>query len=69
MKEITDYWHKYYVNKDHCSLCGNSGIIDTTGVTTVDNRIYHGAIIEVGKKNFCICPNGQSMRNSEGDKK
>ena len=53
-KAVTDYWLKFYV-KDHCTLCGNSGIIDSRGVKTA-------AGMEVGRLNFCICPNGQAMR-------
>jgi hypothetical protein len=55
--ETNDYWMKYCVGT-LCSLCGNSGIIDTTGVTSA-------AGILVGRKNYCICPNGQSMRKQE----
>lgn len=53
---IVDYWYKYYV-KDHCTLCGNSGVIDTRGVQTA-------AGIPVGRLNFCICPNGQAIRST-----
>lgn len=52
---VTKYWLKHYVNQGHCSLCGNSGFIDTTGVTTAAGR-------SVGRKNYCICPNGQCIR-------
>jgi len=58
MKAITDYWHKYYVNKGLCSLCGNHGIIDTIGIRTP-------AGVLVGRINFCICPNGQAMRKNK----
>jgi hypothetical protein len=58
---ITDYWHEHYVNRGMCSLCGNSGIIDTRGARTP-------AGLEVGRVNFCICPNGQSMREHGGDR-
>jgi hypothetical protein len=51
---ITDYWWKFY-HAEHCTLCGNSGIIDTRGVRT-------RAGVEVGRINFCICPNGQLRR-------
>jgi hypothetical protein len=51
---ITDYWMKYYTTA-HCTLCGNHGIIDTTGVKTPNGK-------EVGRINFCICPNGQALR-------
>lgn len=55
---ITEYWLEYYVNNDHCSLCGNSGVIDTTGIKT-------NAGVSVGRKNWCICPNGQAHRKHE----
>jgi len=51
---LTDYWLTHYVH-DACTLCGNRGIIDTRGVTTP-------AGIPVGRLNYCICPNGQSLR-------
>lgn len=55
-KRLNTYWHKHYVNKGLCSLCGNSGKIDTT----------HTAIsavgVRCGRVNYCICPNGQTLR-------
>jgi len=51
---VTDYWLAYYAT-DHCTLCGNSGVIDTTNART-------GTGLHVGRKNWCICPNGQAMR-------
>lgn len=51
---IDAYWHRHYCT-DHCTLCGNSGVIDTRGVTT-----YAG--VEVGRLNWCICPNGRTLR-------
>jgi hypothetical protein len=51
---ITNYWHDYYCT-DHCTLCGNTGIIDTRGTKT-------NAGLLVGRVNYCICPNGQIMR-------
>jgi hypothetical protein len=53
-KIITDYWHKYYCDKV-CTLCGNSGFIDTHGVKS-------NVGIKVGRLNYCICPNGQQYR-------
>lgn len=57
-KRVTDYWLKHYLNADNhlCSLCGNSGKIDTrtTAVSAVGVRS--------GSVNWCICPNGQSLR-------
>lgn len=61
-QRVSDYWLRYYttpVKKGSvCSLCGNSGIIDTRGV-----KIRVGD--EVGRLNFCICPNGQILRKSK----
>lgn len=54
-KTVTNYWYEFYID-EHCTLCGNSGIIDSTGVKTNAGKI-------VGRKNFCICPNGQAMRS------
>ena len=51
---VIDYWLEHYVT-EHCTLCGNSGEIDTTGVRTA-------AGVPVGRKQPCICPNGQSVR-------
>ncbi len=54
---ITDYWLQYYAN-GVCTICGNSGLIDSRGIATP-------AGIEVGRLNFCICPNGQRRRELE----
>lgn len=51
---ISDYWLKYYCT-DHCTLCGNHGVVDTWGVLTPVGKA-------VGRVNWCICPNGQAMR-------
>lgn len=51
---VTEYWWAFY-NYGHCSLCGNSGRIDTRGVKTA-------AGVPVGRLNYCICPNGQALR-------
>ena len=55
---ITRYWSNYYA-LDACTLCGNRGIIDTRGVKTAGGR-------EVGRLNYCICPNGQTLRQKCG---
>jgi hypothetical protein len=56
---VTEYWLKHYVVNALCSLCGNTGIIDTRGVRTP-------AGIEAGRLNWCICPNGQAHRSHAG---
>lgn len=52
---VTEYWHKYYIKNGLCSLCGNSGIVNTVGIRSP-------AGVECGQINYCICPNGQAMR-------
>lgn len=52
---VTRYWLDHYTDK-HCTLCGNRGVIDTRGTKTP-------AGFEVGRLNYCICPNGQIMRH------
>jgi hypothetical protein len=51
---VTSYWFMYYAT-DHCTLCGNTGIIDTRSTRTP-------AGVLAGRLNLCICPNGQAMR-------
>lgn len=51
---VTAYWLKYYTTTV-CTLCGNSGVIDTTGAQS-------NAGVSVGRRNWCICPNGQASR-------
>lgn len=60
IKKIVDYWAKYYISETLglCMLCGNTGYIDTT------NTAISPAGIKVGRKCYCICPNGQSYRRS-----
>lgn len=60
---ITDYWLKYYLDKEtsFCSLCGQSGIINTEGA-------HSPAGVKVGRLNYCICPNGQSLRKNFSEK-
>lgn len=56
-----DYFWKYYENKDVdlCSLCGNSGIIDTR------QTAISGAAVNAGRLNYCFCPNGRVMREQK----
>jgi hypothetical protein len=62
---LTEYWNDNYVNGCHCSLCGNSGIIDSRGRAITGHL---DQVIDVGRKNYCICPNGRMMRkNKLGD--
>jgi len=54
-RKVTKYWFKYYVKNTMCSLCGQSGIIDTTGLRSPVG-------IDCGQRNYCIYPNGQALR-------
>lgn len=53
---IDRYLYKYYIPM-HCTLCANSGWIDTRGIKT-------GAGVEVGCRQYCLCPNGRAMRRA-----
>lgn len=57
LTEITDYWLKYYATT-HCTLCGNTGVIDTRATARTPNGL------NVGRLNWCICPNGQALRKA-----
>lgn len=60
-KTITKYWLDHYVNMrlQLCSLCGNTGVIDTT------DTAVSPAGCKPGRKNPCICPNGQLYRQQQ----
>jgi hypothetical protein len=60
---VTDYMFTHYdAPENHmCTLCGQRGIIDTRGVKTP-------AGVEVGRLNWCLCPNGQAMREQAGER-
>ena len=55
---VSAYWYRFYMTA-HCTLCGNHGVIDSTGVCTP-------AGVPVGRRNYCICPNGLAMRDQKG---
>ncbi len=57
---ITNYWYENYVHDGHCSLCGQVGLIDTRSAVTP-------AGFFCGRVNFCICPNGQQLREKAED--
>lgn len=52
---VVDYWHEHHTRNGLCSLCGNCGVLDTRGVRSP-------AGVECGALQFCICPNGQRLR-------
>lgn len=41
----------------HCTLCGNSGKIDTRGRATLAGGVNCGSVV------FCICPNGRALKH------
>jgi hypothetical protein len=57
---VTAYWMKHYTSapgpEGRCTLCGNSGLIDTRNTA----RDASGRL--VGRISPCICPNGQAER-------
>ena len=54
---VTEYWLAHYMSAAGvCCLCGNSGIIDTRATA------YSPKGEPVGRPDFCICPNGQTIR-------
>ena len=57
---MVEYWLVHYTNPSPvagCSLCGNTGIIDTRGAVSP-------AGFPAGRLIFCICPNGQARRHA-----
>lgn len=58
-ENVVNYWHKHYAT-EHCTLCGNHGVIDSRTIRTSAGK-------HVGRLNYCICPNGQTLREKGGD--
>ena len=56
--KLDKMWLDYYLNQEVglCSLCGNSGVVDTRK-TAVSQ-----AGVSAGRLNWCICPNGRTLR-------
>ena len=57
-KKITNYWLEHYCT-EHCTLCGNSGVLDTRATAVTAAGVW------VGRLNYCICPNGQALRKHD----
>jgi hypothetical protein len=53
---VVNYWHEFYVNKGLCALCGNTGTVDTRAT------VRSAAGVKCGMFTYCICPNGQTLR-------
>ncbi len=58
MTRSRDMWWEFLSDNQMCGLCGQYGIIDTTGIKTP-------AGVECGVRRFCICPNGRAMKNKK----
>lgn len=58
-KILRAFWEEHYMVEangvpGYCCLCGNTGIINTISTArTLDDEW-------IGKKVFCLCPNGRS---------
>jgi hypothetical protein len=53
---VEEYWTRYFVSPEGlCTLCANTGVVDTSGARSM-------AGVKAGKVQFCICPNGHSLR-------
>lgn len=57
---LAEFWRKHYNTEvngfgGYCCLCGNTGIIDTS------NSAYTPTGKLIGKKVYCMCPNGRIM--------
>lgn len=63
-KAVTEYWLEHYGAEKVClcSLCANTGVIDTTATA------ISPAGVRAGRRNWCICPNGQALRIASGAK-
>lgn len=61
--QFSDLWvNEFCTEAGFCSLCGNSGTIDTRG------KVFTPSGIECGSKNWCICPNGRILKKQSGMK-
>jgi hypothetical protein len=54
---VTIYWKKYYCT-NHCTLCGDTGVIDLRWMVKPKKLVR-------GIANYCICPEGQKMRKNK----
>lgn len=45
-RQLTEYWLRFYVERGLCTLCNNTGRLTRSD----------------GERDYCICPNGRTMR-------
>jgi hypothetical protein len=57
---VSEYWLRFYCD-ELCTLCGNTGVVDTRATAVSRTGI------SCGRLNYCICPNGQTMRSHKAD--
>lgn len=57
---VVDYWINHYIGDGGCVLCGSHGVIDTRMTAKSARR---GVLI--GRLDYCLCPNGQTLRKDE----
>lgn len=57
---LKNYWIEHYIDKETglCSLCGNTGIVNTQPKSPLGRLLKE-------QTNFCVCPNGVEMRGTE----
>lgn len=53
---LTKIWKAEFIKDKYCSLCGNTGIIDTR------NRKHIDTNEDFGRPSFCICPIGRATK-------
>ena len=58
-KAFVDYFFDHFINEDTlCCLCGNTGIVETQPSNPSGSKRYK-------HKGYCICPNGQVLRQQQ----
>lgn len=58
-----DTWIEY-ARGGHCGLCGNSGLISMSGLTTPA-----GTLLAALEKAPCICPNGRAIKHARANRR
>jgi hypothetical protein len=56
---LQDYWSRHYAKGPAgcCTLCGNTGIVDT-----IDSAKMPNGVTPSGARQFCFCANGRELR-------
>lgn len=61
---MTKLWMNEFTTKDrhgykHCGLCGNCGVLRSSGIRTPGGEALEPI------KTYCICPNGRAMKRGK----